>query len=487
MRRPDPHLDHLLGARRAGYDAAKTTAENRKLWKDTDALSAVASLTPAVRRTLRNRARYECLNNTYAAGLVRTLVGDTVGRGPRLQVQTDDSALNAGLGDLWQTWAAAVNLPLQFRIMAGVRYVAGECFAVFRDSKRLEKAGYPVTLDLRLVEPEQVTHGFQGYPWNPHGDDGVVCDDDDEVVAFKILRFHPGDNRAYSAPITPDTVPAENVLQWFQPDRPGQLRGATPLAPALPIFGQLRRFCEAVLTNAEFAASVAGVLESDLPADQTEPALTAEQYFDTIDVVRGMLLTLPSGVKANPFEPKHPTTTYEMFLNAKLREAGRMLNVPFGKMAGDHSKYNYSSGRLDDAAYWTDREIERQELEAKVFDRVFWKFCDFARFALPALAAYRGQFWQIKHTWHYDARPTSDPVKDATGDELNLTNGSDTLAAIAARDGTTEDALIAARAETKRKFEAAGLPLPPWLAGAPKPAPTSADTAQQQEAPANAA
>jgi hypothetical protein len=72
---------------------------------------------------------------------------------------------------------------------------------------------------------------------------------------------------------------------------------------------------------------------------------------------------------------------------------------------------------------------------------------------------------------------------------LNLTNGSDTLAAIAARDGTTEDALLDARAETKRKFEDRGLPLPAWLTGATATAKLAAEPTggpQDQEAPAYA-
>ena len=44
------------------------------------------------------------------------------------------------------------------------------------------------------------------------------------------------------------------------------------------------------------------------------------------------------------------------------------------------------------------------------------------------------------------------------------------LAAIAAREGLTEDELLDQRAETLRKFNDRGLPLPPWLAGAPAPA-----------------
>jgi hypothetical protein len=38
-----------------------------------DALSADASMTPEIRRTLRNRARYEVANNSYAKGMALTI------------------------------------------------------------------------------------------------------------------------------------------------------------------------------------------------------------------------------------------------------------------------------------------------------------------------------------------------------------------------------------------------------------------------------
>jgi capsid protein len=120
-----------------------------------------------------------------------------------------------------------------------------------------------------------------------------------------------------------------------------------------------------------------------------------------------------------------------------------------------------------------------------VFDPWLYLWLDFARFALPGLAAFRGKWWELKHAWQYDAKPTSDPVKDATGDELNLTNGTDTLADIAAREGVTEDELLDKRLATKQKFEARGLPLPPWLAGVPA-APRPGDGVPQNPADAKA-
>ena len=121
----------------------------------------------------------------------------------------------------------------------------------------------------------------------------------------------------------------------------------------------------------------------------------------------------------------------------KLIEAGGALNMSYAKLTGDYSEHNYSSGKMEDAPYWSDRDNERQAMEAKVFNPLLYTFLDFARFAIPALAAFKGRWWQLKHAWQYDARPTPDPVKDATGDALNLQNATDTLADIAARAGTS--------------------------------------------------
>ncbi|HUW30645.1 MAG TPA: hypothetical protein VM223_03465, partial [Planctomycetota bacterium] len=50
---------------RGSYDAAQTTDENRRHWANADALSASAANSLDVRRTVRNRARYEVANNCY--------------------------------------------------------------------------------------------------------------------------------------------------------------------------------------------------------------------------------------------------------------------------------------------------------------------------------------------------------------------------------------------------------------------------------------
>lgn len=459
---PVPRTDDAGDGRRVSVDAAQTTDENKRHWAHADGLAPVSQLTPWVRRQLRNRARYEVLNGCYPAGLIRTLVGDTVGSGPRLQLLTPDAAFNANVEALWRVWAAAANWPLTTRLMCGVRWVGGECFGVFRDSKRLARLNVPVTLDLGLIEPDQVGEPLGGYLYRTTGDDGILCDADGDVVAYRILKGHPGDMRIGVNFTQFDDVAVDDVIHWFIPDRPGQLRGITPLTPALEILGQMRRFTAATLTAAEVAAMLAGVLKTNLlPDDGAE--ITSDRMWDTVPLVKGTLLTLPAGWEASQFNATQPTTTYQMFMNAKLREVGRAMNVPYGKMAGDHSEYNYSSARLEDQNYWIDRDVERQAMQVTVFDPFFYRWCEFAKYVIPGLIAYEGEWWRLTHQWHYDGRVSIDPVKDATGDEINLTNGTDTLAAIAARDGTTVEAILDQRKREMDMFRERGLPLPAWL------------------------
>jgi len=50
-----------------------------------DGLAADAAANPNIRYILRNRARYEVHNNSYARGMVETLANDVIGTGPRLK------------------------------------------------------------------------------------------------------------------------------------------------------------------------------------------------------------------------------------------------------------------------------------------------------------------------------------------------------------------------------------------------------------------
>jgi hypothetical protein len=114
----------------ARFDAAQTTKDSARHWAAAEFLSADAEADPAVRKTLRTRARYEVQNNSYARGIVSTIANDTVGTGPRLQMLFDNEGLNHEVEHDFAVWAKRVQLAAKLRTMRMARCQDGETFAV---------------------------------------------------------------------------------------------------------------------------------------------------------------------------------------------------------------------------------------------------------------------------------------------------------------------------------------------------------------------
>lgn len=305
------------------YDAATTTIDNVRHWAAADGLSASAANSPEVRRTLRNRSRYEVANNSYARGISLTLANDCVGTGPRLQMLTADAFANRFVEQEFFAWADAAGLAEKLRTMRLARVSDGESFGLLTSNPRVDS---PVQLDLKLVEAEQVTSpilALDSYRYL----DGIRFDEHGNPISYDVLRGHPGDD-AFSLTENYDTIDASSILHYFRSDRPGQIRGIPDITPALPLFAQLRRFTLAVLAAAETAADFAGILYTDAPAggeaDAAEP-------FEPIELEKRALLTMPGGWKMAQMHAEQPATTYAEFKREILNEIARCLNMPFKK------------------------------------------------------------------------------------------------------------------------------------------------------------
>jgi len=223
-----------LGVRflRARYDAAQTTDANRRHWAGADGLAADAAANPEVRRTLRNRARYEVANNSYARGIVLTLANDVIGTGARLQMLTESAEANQTLEREFAAWAKAVDLAGKLCTMRMARAQDGDAFGLLISNENLAS---PVQLDLRLIEADQVTtpgfaYGYAGAGPARHGEaqrsqvDGIVLDEFGNPAEYHVLKAHPGGGAAALGQEC-DEVPAESMVHWFRQDRPGQSRG----------------------------------------------------------------------------------------------------------------------------------------------------------------------------------------------------------------------------------------------------------------------
>jgi lambda family phage portal protein len=435
---------------RARYDAAVTNSDNYRHWANADGLSADAAASPEVRRILRNRARYEVANNSYAKGIVVTLANDLIGTGPRLQMLTPDPLANRVVEREFMAWSQTASLAEKLRTMRMARAEDGEAFAVLSNN---EKLASPVSLDLRLVEADQVT--TPDLPLDTENAvDGIVFDRFGNPTTYHVLRRHPGDTRAVFDSGY-DRIPASSVLHYYRADRPGQSRGIPDITPALPLFAQLRRFTLAVIAAAETAANFAGILYTDAPAggeaDAAEP-------FEPIELEQRALLTMPGGWRMSQLQAEQPSTSYAEFKREILNEIARCLNMPFNVAAGNSSGYNYASGRLDHQTYFKSIRVEQAHLETVVLDRILSAWLDEAVLIEGYLpASLRTIDADRSHSFFWDGREHVDPAKEANAQAIRLASHTTTLANEYAKQGRDWEAELRQRAKEQQLMNQLGL------------------------------
>lgn len=431
---------------RARYDAAQTDSENRKHWMMADGLSARAANSLAVRSVLRNRSRYETSSNSYAAGMLLTLANDMVGTGPRLQLHLADRRAANQLEAEFQAWAKAIRLPQKLRTMRCARARDGEAFALLVTNPSLPT---PVQLDLRTIEADQITTPFLD-TGDPHAVDGIRFDEWSNPTMYDLLPYHPGDQIAMPN-WTPIPHPAHQVIHWFRPDRPGQVRGVPEIMPALPLFAMLRRYTLATIAAAETAADFTAILEATGGANGDDGDAPAAADWEEIEIVRRTMLTTPAGYKLSQFKPEQPVTSYDMFKRSIIEEIARCLNMPFNVAAGNSAGYNYSSGRLDHQIYFRSVGIDQSDCEVEILDRLFRCWLEEAQYIPRYLPVGLGPLYRVPHTWSWDPAEDLDPVKSAQARLTNLQSGMTSYQAEYARLGLDWEV------EQQRQAEALGM------------------------------
>lgn len=436
----------LAGGRlRARYDAAETNDENRRHWAMADGLSADAAAAPGVRRILRNRTRYEVANNTYARGMVSTLANDCVGTGPRLQMTGLGRDLAREVERKFATWAKAAGLAEKLRTLRMAKATDGEGFGLLITNPRLPNA---VKLDLRLVEAEQVASPMAAVI-DPYQIDGIHFDAFGNPTSYEVLREHPG-GRSHLT-LSPLVIPADKVVHYFTPERPGQRRGIPELTAALPLFAQLRRWTLAVLAAAETAADMAAIMHTNGAASAEEAAKAEE--FERIEFERRAILTLPEGWDVTQMEAKHPTSTYAEVKREIINEAARTINMPYNVAACNSSGYNYSSGRLDWQIYGRSISVDRERMEAQVLEDVFQAWFREAVLIEGYLSqSLRLTATDISHVWHWDGFAHIDPEGEAKAQDMKLRNGTTTLAIVCAQQGQDWEQVLEERAKIAKRI-----------------------------------
>ena len=476
-------LNAILPARRtivARYNAASQSADSQRNFAGADLLSADAAMRRTVRLIISSRARNEYVNNSYANGIITTLADDTIGRGPRLQIestapsQTATDALNRR-ERRFHAWAKSIKLNELLRCARIAKALDGETFI-----RLLVNPASPneVKLDPRIYEAEHVeseTLSETPLAYYASGEpieiDGIIYDQYGNPVKYRFWKVHPGSLQG-AIPYGFTLEDAEHVIHYGNFYRAGQHRGISEMAPALNIFNDLRRYSTAVVLAAEVAARLSFIISNDLPPEMLEGTVTVDEdgkIDQTALDMRGPIslkagdfngLVLPAGYRTSQMKAEQPTQQYCSFKDAKIAEAARVFSMPFNVAAGNSSAYNYASGRLDHQVYHKKLLIERDEIGAVILDRIY------DRWALMDSRLHPADYGSVEdesHYWMWDGFEHVDPVKEANAQALRLANGVTTLAEECAREGRDYQTLLRQRQREIADCQEKGLPPMPWM------------------------
>lgn len=199
---------------------------------------------------------------------------------------------------------------------------------------------------------------------------GVQMDAENFPVAYLAKRKDPLIGEYEVTVPARDGLGRPNVVHVFV-GLPGQVRGITPIVPALKVAKQFDQLADATLMTSliqnVFAATVTSsdptedVLQGLLSVqEQAKLAAAGQSPFDawfeaqsgwyegnSIDVgIGGRVAHLFPGQKMEFLSPTHPATAYKDFSMHLLRELARCLGLTYESATGDYSGATYSSVRM---------------------------------------------------------------------------------------------------------------------------------------------
>lgn len=376
-------------------------------------------------RVLRERSRDAYMGIPIANGTIKTKCTNTIcgGLTPTPQVDgeflglSDEEAqkLNTQLLREFSLWADQPTCDADgiddFYMLQQLAFIGflmnGDALILFQ-MKRTPNV--PYNLRLRVVEADRLcSPGFMDIisPTEIQASNGkyrvekivqgVETDADGMVVAYWICDQHPLASMAATISASHWTrveiygkkTGRRNAVLLLQRERAGQVRGVPLLAPVLESLKQIGRFTEAELTAAVISAMfTVFIKKTDQTEDQPFGELTVQEnapdYLAKNDIALGpgAFVDLAPGEEVQFAEPKHPSTTFESFMNAMVKQLAAATETPSEVLYKQFStSYSAARGALNE--FWRSCEMNRDWFASR--------FCQAAYEALIYEAVCKGR------------------------------------------------------------------------------------------------
>jgi lambda family phage portal protein len=199
---------------------------------------------------------------------------------------------------------------------------------------------------------------------------GVVMDRDGFPIAYMARRKTQAMGAHTVRVAARDRYGRPKVIHVFV-GQPGQVRGITPLVPAMKVAKQFDQLADSTLLAALIQTVFAANLQSDAPTEEALMGMLTPQEqaqlrssgvspfeawvemqsgwnnANTIDIgIGGRVVSTFPGQKLEFLSPEQPQSAYKDFAMHLLREIARCLGLTYESATGDYDGATYSSVRM---------------------------------------------------------------------------------------------------------------------------------------------
>ncbi len=334
---------------------AYEAASPRDNWRPRRAGASANADHRADAQALRVKARALVQNVPYIRSGLDALVSATIGTGiiPRATGR-DAEAINKLAAEWFKVCDADGRLDYFGLQAAAYRAMEQDGEVLIRLRQRLATDNLPIPLQLQLLEIDWLDSARMGTNGGNQIVNGIEYDALGAIAAYYLWDQHPGDINTFAGVKSGASrrIPAENIIHLFAPDRPGQGRGFTRLAPVIARVRDLQLYEDAELARKNLETRLSVIASGDVssmgnPAEYGGTADTAKsrQTGDLGELSSGSITELPPGVNVTVVEPK-PAAGYVDYVKFQLHLIAAGMGVTYEALTGDLSQVNFSSARV---------------------------------------------------------------------------------------------------------------------------------------------
>lgn len=456
----------------ARYDAAG----NGRRMKGWNAPSTGPNKAMANLAVLRNRTRDAARNDWSGESAIRSWTTNLIGVGivprfPKIASRTR----RTDIADLFRRWTYecdadnVLDFYGQQTLVVRSWLEAGEVFGRIRH--RRPEGGMEVPFQVQLIEADFCPiFDADTWPEMPQGHrirSGIELGRTGQRVAYWFYREHPGEGAMNSSPDATKLirVAASEVMHVFEPKRPGQLRGATPLAPVLARLRNVNDFDDAVLERQKLANLFTMFITRPAPPEGSESVdpLTGQAYSTSPDgpvasLMPGMSQELLPGEDVKFANPPEAGTTYSDYMRTQHMGTSAGVGVPYEIFSGDIKEVSDRTLRVLINEF-------RRFAEQRQWQIIIPMFCRKVMKAFAEKAALMGLINQTEmvavadatwspHGWQY-----IHPVQDVQGKALEVESGFRSRSSVIGERGDDPEQVDDERAQDIERETEMGLRL----------------------------